>query len=770
MNQQKHHGHLENWRPVFILFLMLAASLFSQDVKLLAGFEYDQMQTWGWNGITINDNISPMGGSYGTLFQGDATEGLWAVGKDFGSDAVSWYLTSPPVPENSLIYTQGKVFYTFGFLESWLGSDWSGYDRLRIDAKSTVDSCVVWLTLQDELTSPFFIRRYVVPANQWVTLEFNLAEAAKEIKVPLSSQGALYWGVDTLKGRKLNLSKMANFQVNVPHFYHVQAQRLMVDNMRLLKAGVNDGTALTVIRDTTPFQTVQELPPQSPVWTGKYAGARNTAPLTLGAPVAIDLTSTSPSYAYLPNAYSISAVDNDHIIMGTGIFGSVLKSVNGGQNWTSVPGFFHSINAPANMIAGAGDDLLGFYTERCGGGGVSSAMYFRNLKFDGSDWQLTTQKMITPTSWHCAEWKVNGVRLPNGRIWMFSAHQTRYRDIRLRAWYSDDEGNSWRWPNATGLADAQAWRTYGTSSGNLTGAEWWVENSSRWSYEGRTASLGTVTTSFLFPTFFPLLIPYGNEVASFWLDGNSNSVKWSHSDGAGWTAPAAILSGATHRPSGGVYHSATGKLYFADGQKVYQFDGSNSPVDITPALCKASVLSLSGNRLLNFWQVQNGAQYYICYNTKDLPDGAWSPACTLSTELHSCNLASTMYAPENFFPVAWAYTGSTEKWIKFQRIPNDNPTRAEKPQVNATAALFLGSSSNPVCGQTVFSYRLLKPGAVSLKVYDHSGRWVRSLVQTPQASGMHHVKWDAQGLAAGLYVARIKAEGMDIAKKIIVLK
>jgi len=101
MNHQQHQRRNKGWRLFLATSLFLVSVLFSQDVKLLAGFEYDDMQTWtGWSGTAISEGTSAMGGSYGTLFQGDATEGDWAVGRDISSDAVSWYLTSPAVPDN----------------------------------------------------------------------------------------------------------------------------------------------------------------------------------------------------------------------------------------------------------------------------------------------------------------------------------------------------------------------------------------------------------------------------------------------------------------------------------------------------------------------------------------------------------------------------------------------------------------------------------------------------------------------------------------------
>ncbi|MFH0920722.1 MAG: T9SS type A sorting domain-containing protein [Fibrobacterota bacterium] len=735
-----------------ILFPLLA---FSQDVKLLSSFEYDAMQTWGWSGI----DITSYNGRYGTLYQGDATDGQWAIGHDFSQDAVSWYLSGTIPPENNILTMQGVIFKTFGYFGTWMGIDWSGYDRLRIDVKSTVDSCVLWLQLQDELTSPFIVRQYRVPANQWVTLEFNLADAAQEIKVPLSSAGATDWGVDTLKGRILNLSHMANFYVNAVRFYGLHAQHVVLDNMRLLKPGVADGSALPVITDNSAWPQVAELPPQTPVWN-KYTGTRDNALLTLDTPAVSITPGINTSYGYLNgNPRALSAVDNQRLIMGLDLsVGGVIKSVDGGQTWSNPGGFFHSINAPGNFLSGADGDLFGFYTERCGGGSAASAMYFRHLKFNGTGWTMGTPYMITPNSFHCPEWKVDGLRLPDGRIWMATAHQTRYGVVYLRAWYSDDEGLTWRWPNASGLMDAESWRTHGARQGGLTGAEWWVENSAQWNYEGKTSSLGTITSSVTWPDMYPLLVPYEGTVGCLWLNG---SVKWSYYNNNAWTPPATIFPSSINKPYTAVTYG-TSMVYFTMGDKIYQFDGTHALVDITPALCKGGVLSLSNDVLLNLWQETGGV---IRFCTKQLPDGNWSEATTVATAGSACRLTAPMYSPDNYFPVAWM--GSS---LKFLRIPNPHATVAVQVATTPQGLSILTNSPNPFRQFTAFKYHLPMPGAVSLKIYDRCGKLVKSLVQAQQGAGPHTVKWNANGLATGIYFAKIKANGLASSRKILIVR
>ncbi|MFH0919843.1 MAG: T9SS type A sorting domain-containing protein [Fibrobacterota bacterium] len=735
--------------------------MFSQDVKLLTSFEYDQMQTWGWNG----DSSS----GYGTLFQGDATDSSYALGKDFGASNVSYYLSFPQDLGNTgffnaQIYRMGTVFMTKGHFGSWLGTDWSGYDRLRIDIKSTVDSCVVWLQLQDETSSPFLIRKYVVPANSWVTLEYDLARANRLLSIPQTAEGAAYWGVDTLKGRLLNPAKLTNININAVAFYGKRAERILIDNMRLLKAGADDGSALQVVRDTSALPAVQALPMAAPSWA-KYAGARDKTPLSFETPSVIDYGSGG-NYCYpllsgIP--YAIAAVDNNRLIMAGWIYGAAKHSVDGGKTWTSSGSVLHSQMAPGNYLCGSGDDLLVFYTESCAGGVGPSAFWFRQFKFNGTGWDLSARAMIHPNTYHCAEWKVTGVRQNNGRIWMAANNDTRYGGRHAQAIFSDDGGGLWRSQDAAGVVDGESARTYGLSSGKQIGIPLWVENSSKWSY----SNLHTLGTLSKMPGVYtrPMIIPYGENAAC--LFNEAYSVKWSRFDGSSWSTPATILNLDQDVYTAVTYHSDS--IYFSVNSKVYVFNGSGSAVDITPPDGKGGVLSLSGNTLLTFWQEQSGSEYLIRYSTKELPDGNWSPAATLATETVSCKLSSTMVAPENFFPVAWAYTGTTS-WIKFLRIPNDNYTGVEKKETKAQPSFFLKNSPNPFRQSTVFNYGLPTSGNVSITIYDRCGRLVTSLVQGQQEAGQHKVRWNAHGMATGVYFVKIKANGLSVVNKTLIVR
>jgi len=72
---------------------------------------------------------------------------------------------------------------------------------------------------------------------------------------------------------------------------------------------------------------------------------------------------------------------------------------------------------------------------------------------------------------------------------------------------------------------------------------------------------------------------------------------------------------------------------------------------------------------------------------------------------------------------------------------------------------------NPFLTGTVFAYDLAQRTRVTLRVYDVSGRVVRSLVAgAEQDAGRYSIEWDGRddagrAAAAGLYFARLDAGG-----------
>src|SRR4030095_838713 len=77
---------------------------------------------------------------------------------------------------------------------------------------------------------------------------------------------------------------------------------------------------------------------------------------------------------------------------------------------------------------------------------------------------------------------------------------------------------------------------------------------------------------------------------------------------------------------------------------------------------------------------------------------------------------------------------------------------------------------NPFNPGTVINYSLPKDGFVSLKVYNTLGSQVAELVNASQTAGSYSARFDASGLASGIYYYKLESNGFTGTKKMILVK
>ena len=77
---------------------------------------------------------------------------------------------------------------------------------------------------------------------------------------------------------------------------------------------------------------------------------------------------------------------------------------------------------------------------------------------------------------------------------------------------------------------------------------------------------------------------------------------------------------------------------------------------------------------------------------------------------------------------------------------------------------------NPFNAGTTIRYRLPRPGFVSLKIYDLSGREVATLLDGNQEAGVHEIHWRPGELASGVYWYRIVAGDFVNERKLLLLR
>jgi hypothetical protein len=77
---------------------------------------------------------------------------------------------------------------------------------------------------------------------------------------------------------------------------------------------------------------------------------------------------------------------------------------------------------------------------------------------------------------------------------------------------------------------------------------------------------------------------------------------------------------------------------------------------------------------------------------------------------------------------------------------------------------------NPFNPSTTISYELPRAGNISLRVFDLLGREVAVLAEGFSAEGTHQVRFDASGLASGVYFARLEAGDFVQTRKLMLLR
>ncbi|HSQ74659.1 MAG TPA: T9SS type A sorting domain-containing protein, partial [Bacteroidota bacterium] len=98
--------------------------------------------------------------------------------------------------------------------------------------------------------------------------------------------------------------------------------------------------------------------------------------------------------------------------------------------------------------------------------------------------------------------------------------------------------------------------------------------------------------------------------------------------------------------------------------------------------------------------------------------------------------------------------------------PTDVPASAELPH----AYLLEQNFPNPFNPGTQIRFLIPAAGKVTLRVYDILGREVATLVDAQLPAGQHTVLFDGSRLSSGVYLYRLDAENVMLAKQMILMK
>ncbi|MDI6840593.1 MAG: T9SS type A sorting domain-containing protein, partial [bacterium] len=84
--------------------------------------------------------------------------------------------------------------------------------------------------------------------------------------------------------------------------------------------------------------------------------------------------------------------------------------------------------------------------------------------------------------------------------------------------------------------------------------------------------------------------------------------------------------------------------------------------------------------------------------------------------------------------------------------------------------VLLQSYPNPFTKFTSISYQLPANGKVSLRIYDISGRLVKTLADETKEAGCYTTAWNTKGISNGVYFCKLEYNSRVLTSKLILVK
>jgi hypothetical protein len=525
-----------------LIVVLLAGPTFAEE-KLLLGFEKGAVAKWAKFQAQGEDSYSIKRVFDGAT--GDATEGKWAMVNAM-SDRYGFLKPGNTTPYYFLQRT-GRVISGYGWMSRAIETDWSGRRFLRMDFKTAVAGTLC-LELEDAEIAEPVVRRFVVPAGKWVTLQVDLGEAARQ--------------------RKLDLARMATLRLMVLAFERRvprgETAMVKLDNIRLANAA--DKPALPVIAEQGPYRWPAPDPDKPRPLTPVSLECRPTAATAGPTPVVT-----------FKNKQGYSPLKAKDRLIGAFAPGGLLladarlqirMSRDGGSTWTDLEGktgeparLSSNVRGHRMSILAEGRELLAAYvTYRCAGGSGRTELHFSRARYDGKRWVLGGRSVFERGIRHCADrldlLRQKSIEGKAGRIWVAWNHLDRTGQYNIRAKFSDDDGATWQTPE----------------DGPMIGP----------AFRGIPAG--------------PYLVRDGEQVACFWRSGEH--LRWSRFDGRAWGQPVEIAR-KTYPLS---VADAEGTIFLATGRpsQVLRLDGGKWVRD-SPVKDVTGLLSVVGGRLVCVW-------------------------------------------------------------------------------------------------------------------------------------------------------------------------
>ena len=238
-----------------------------------------------------------------------------------------------------------------------------------------------------------------------------------------------------------------------------------------------------------------------------------------------------------------------------------------------------------------------------------------------------------------------------------------------------------------------------------------------------------------------------------------------------------IIAGSdTTLPNGKTYRlrDALGQFLRVDSTnlKVYRYD----PSSLEPACGDSEVLQFE------LFPPTDGS-FTNCKMQEVLVDTGFGPLGLLADSVGylkfdwSDSVDNTFFLAQRVGITEWSMVGTTAVKGKLVYALIDGERYGEpvisgvKDRVIFPAQFqLLQNYPNPFNPSTTIAFNLSHASEVSLIIYDVAGRKIADLVNGRQEAGIHKLVWHSKGLSAGVYIVQLGSDGLQVMRRMILLK
>jgi len=192
-----------------------------------------------------------------------------------------------------------------------------------------------------------------------------------------------------------------------------------------------------------------------------------------------------------------------------------------------------------------------------------------------------------------------------------------------------------------------------------------------------------------------------------------------------------------------------------------EYDVAVGPA-VTSYAAVSNIKSVPGGA--NFRTFTEGYDFWVMRAN----DSMGFPACDTSLTL----VTSTTISLKPWVDCVLGWLGWNINELCTPTLVGVNPNIPSAPAVVSSLAQAYPNPMNPTA---TISYTVGAPGKVSLKVFDVTGRVIKTLVDESQPTGAYAVIWDGtndrgEKVASGVFFYQLNAPGFSGAKKIVILQ